>query len=305
MTTRGDGNWYLKTIRCNEARSEIGLVVAGVALETITGEVRGPYCEYSTTLTATYRWTKAEMPVPQGVAAYRVAVEESCLWEPAHPFLYRGHWQSDSEEPVEYYFGWRVLSRRDCSLFLNSAPLFLRGMTISYVDDQTLRRLHEIRCNLAWIEDGQWSPLTDEYGPFVFARLPDDAVTVVKEAGPRKPSIAAWIIDDSIDRQTLDTLRRIDPTTLFAQWKDLADLSEPGEVDLYLVRLPDEEIPEVTDPARPWIAVFDADIEAFIIEDEEWTQQAGQWDERFGSLPGCAGWLASNRGNGIADAGIA
>lgn len=292
----GTQRWRLQTISANEARSEMGLIIhdAPSLPGPVAGEVCGPFCAYSTTLTAKYSWQEADLKgARETVAAYRVTVEESCLWEPVHPFLYKGHWQAGDGQPESVQFGWRVLARRQNALTLNGQPLWIEGVTLDQPTEGSLRDVHNVGCNLALIGEGEWTPLADELGPFVLARLPGSeksAKEAVLQSGPRRPSIAAWIVPPDLTEH-VDDIARLDRTTLIAQWSD-KQRTPHSNVDLLLVECTLDTLAESTPSENAWVAVVATELSAEEFDPDAWQEVQSQLNERLRPMPGCVGWIA-------------
>ena len=92
----GVASWRLQATRIHETLSRVVLVILpvdGAGLD-VAGELVGPICEYATTLTARHPWRRAALPAGADprLQAYSIEIPDCCLWEPEHPFLYRGAW---------------------------------------------------------------------------------------------------------------------------------------------------------------------------------------------------------------------
>lgn len=290
-------NWRLQTINANEARSEMGLIVASDPPEAaaIQGEIYGPYCVYAKTLPASYSWRDSPMEnLPAGVSTYRLSVEESCLWEPVHPFLYKGYWERGASGQVPVQFGWRVLSHRSGFLSLNGRPFRIQGVRLADADEPALRAMHQCNCNVLLLGDGEWSPLTDRFGPFVLATLPETIVEAshsVLEAGPRKPSIGAWIVPESFSPDHVRKVQEWDKTTLTARWCDAEDVPHDDAVDFLLIRHDRRSLTQSSPPSIPWVAVVESDLFNDGFDGEAWASTADELNETLNESAVCVGWI--------------
>lgn len=301
----GIRSWRLQTVAANDARSEVGLVLIGdgVGEMSLDGGVSGPQCAYSTTLPADYAWQPADKElIRDDMAAFKLCVEESCLWEPAHPFLYTGAWKtSTSDHEVPVTIGWRVLKLRGSDLLLNGKPYRIRGLAMHQEREKVLRELHDWGCNLLYDPQSHPTPATDTFGPFVTATLPgdpDDAFIAVQDASAARPSLGIWTVPPNFPQESLDQVRKQDPTCIFAQVVG-AVLSAPEHAfDAVVAELiiiagrADAVLQAGRHAPVPWIAAVQTDKEPDKLKKKDWETISKKLSDSFDEEPQCVGWIA-------------
>lgn len=287
-------SWRLRTLAVNEASSQAALLFdhsSGQPL-SITGQVRGPLCEYATTLAAKYPLQPASSSDPR-ISSYLIDIPESCLWEPAHPFRYSIHW-SDGSQEAQANFGLRVLSIQRSQLLLNGQPYRFRGIALASVTEESLRTLHDLGCNLL-ISPQEDVTATDRLGPFVLRNL-GDSLAAAREnlaaAGPMQPSIACWRAGPDLSAADLQVLRGIDKMSLFA--RELPADTKGGNVegaDLALLTISEGDLERDRDLAIPWLAVVPLPGQHDL--PGNWKDISTRLDQATRHREGCIGWVAT------------
>ncbi len=122
-----------------EPHSDSGIV-------DLKGFVRGPFCEFSKTLTADF---PLRTVINAGLVTPSVEslVMEPCYWTPHLPFLYEFHLKLQMEdgsfENALLKTNMKRMNRKDRNLRLQGKRIVLRGLRCSSLDDMTLRLARE------------------------------------------------------------------------------------------------------------------------------------------------------------------
>jgi hypothetical protein len=290
--------WRLRALAVNEASSQAALLFANPSGQplSINGQVRGPLCEYATTLAAKHPLQPGSSSDPR-ITSYLIDIPESCLWEPAHPFRYAINW-NDGSQDTQVSFGLRVLSIQRSQLLLNGQPYRFRGITLASVSEASLRELHDLGCNLLISPQEDITATTDQLGPFVLRNLGDSLAAAREQlaaAGPLQPSIACWCAPPGLSATDLEVLRGIDKMTLFA--RELPAPIQRGDAkgenldgaDLALLRISEGELEMSRGFAIPWLAVVRLPGQGNLLGN--WKDTATRLDQATRHSDGCIGWV--------------
>src|SRR5262249_49172790 len=134
--------------------SATGLTDTQRAALTLSGEIIGPRCEYSSTLTSRTS-LHAVAPGPPSQLRASARILEPCLWEPQHPFCYEMKLELHSDSALldsrRICFGIRHLAVERGSLRLSGQSLFLRGVRHTGATSAAeLDAWHSAECS-AWL----------------------------------------------------------------------------------------------------------------------------------------------------------
>lgn len=157
-------------IRCTDRTESFAKVLlehADAPTAAIEGHIRGPYCDYSRTLTA-------KCPVQGGQAA----IVDPCYWTPKLPFLYEANLAIETDrgtEELQFRFGLRRWQIDGARLRLNGKATVVRGVAGSGEVD-----LEAFRANSACL----WMT---EYRPEVMQAASKQGVAVVYHGTPLTP----------------------------------------------------------------------------------------------------------------------
>jgi hypothetical protein len=193
------------TSRLQPAQADIRIAVApeGSTKDVeLRGKLVGPRCLYASTVEVAYPFR----PIPADALDchaerlnMRVTIPEPSFWEPATPFLYKGHlelWQNGHRtDQRRLQTGLRQLQLGPSGLRLNGRPFFIRGAECSNVSHEHLRALHQSGINTLAVPSENaassiWD-LADQMGFFVLARLHSGNQI---QAGLGHPSFMGWIV---------------------------------------------------------------------------------------------------------------
>lgn len=115
----------------------------------LAGFIRGPFCAYSTTLTADY---PLHPSAEGGVNAIEGQVLEPCYWTPLTPFLYELQLQLEGADGTEQKMilntGMKRLQCLAGNLFLEQKRIVLRGMCCNTVNETALQEAHRFETSL-------------------------------------------------------------------------------------------------------------------------------------------------------------
>lgn len=131
-------DWRLRVLSVNEAQSRIALLVTGDSSQplAVEGMLSGPKCAYARTIAVDHPFRAARSSSANAASVPFVSlIDEACLWEPIHPFLYEGHWRAGADEPaIPLSVGVRSLAVRANAVWLNGQPFRFRGLSLSWKD---------------------------------------------------------------------------------------------------------------------------------------------------------------------------
>lgn len=290
-------NYHLRAVRVSEAISRLGLVLRTENGAVVRGGARGPVCEYTTTLPASFFWRAADRASPAaGLAVFELDIDETCLWEPAHPFRYECSLRVESSGPPglneTFEIGFRTLAIREGALLLNGRPLRVRGLAVRSLDAESMRRLHAWNAPFVWTDSDD--ALLDRCGLMTFGALdPDDPMASVDAAGPRRPSIGIWTSNDPLSSELVARLRKLDPTVLFARVVSAANVQAAEAPDLLVIEGEAESVLAAGRRASsPWIARLRGACAVPPRTEEDWSALAERWERFFDAAEGCLGWVA-------------
>jgi len=308
VTTSGESidpvaSWRLRQLEVSETSSRIALLLTGPDPQAVAvrGQLTGPFCEYAATLPADYYWRM--MPLPGNadprLSAFAVEALDTCLWEPDHPFLYRGSWRHQNDrESHEFHIGWRTLSIKDGSLLLNGQPYRFQGLAQGLAnppkDKDDLRKLQSCRCNLLYDPRDAGTDLTDEFGPFRMLDLPahaDEAMRALDDAGPTRPSIGVWLARQQHDDQVYRQLRVRDPAVLFAEYAPARSIPNQTAADCLLIHGALDDILAAPKPSIPWIAAVGKSADMGDVGADRFEELRQQIEQATQSADQCLGWL--------------
>lgn len=274
----------------------------GLRLE---GHLTGPVCLYARTVEATARIRPEPTgPGVGGTAPLQAAcdVSEPCLWEPEHPFLYRGAvelWQHDrqlDERPLSV--GIRVVGATEKQLLLNGKPATLRGAQCPGGDCGGAAGIGQWRkagCHALVGRDFGEETLAeaDRVGVLLVVRLEGSA----EEQGAHSPSarvaaqrlhpsIGVWAVDADT---TVAAVRRADPYRPVAVVQAAAAGSGRTEADLIVASGSGEEILELALRANKPVLACRAGREQ--VAPETFAEALKQWEAPLAEAPRLAGWI--------------
>lgn len=285
--------WRLRAVAVNDAVSRVAIQFAIPEDQKfeIAGHLRGPLCEYATTLAAKYPLNRTSSPNPQ-VTTYLADIPESCLWEPAHPFRYAVSF-SDGSQSTEALIGLRSLSLQRSSLTLNGNPFRFRGIATKSVSPEQMKHLHAIDCNLLFTDDEDIAADADQWGPMIVGNLfsnPQELSQQMAAAGPLHPSIGIWRIGDAVSEQDLIKCRGIDMRTLIARHGSLEKETDLRGADLLLVDVEEKELASLPGINVPWLPLIHPSGPVSL-DVQLWKTRVHTLDQLTKRLPGCLGWV--------------
>jgi hypothetical protein len=218
----------------------------------IEGTVKGPICEYSTTLSGRSRLEPefvAERASPASNLKAHATILDPCYWEPQHPFCYEIDLELRDDERVldrrHILTGLRHLTVESSELLLNGRPYFLQGVrhppTASIAE---LEAWHEANCQAFLVQTTpELCERTDRWGPLILHLLPpmesDARDQVVRLRN--HPSLLVWVVPDQLTGEYLatfaKTIRSHDPSRPIGQFIP-SDRPLPAEasIDVFLLR---------------------------------------------------------------------
>ncbi|MFO0944900.1 MAG: hypothetical protein U1D30_02970 [Planctomycetota bacterium] len=274
------------------------------------GNITGPHCVYSSTLPAKH----SMIPLPptekldSRIQVSAFDIPESCLWEPEHPFLYKGAFRV-AENEIPLSLGLRSFAIRQGQLLLNSRPYWFRGRMETPVNEEQLQRFHQWGCNLL-VPRQPVSPeaitLTDRFGPFLATALTDFPQTTdttasdpagpipyafLEHGGPCHPSLGIWWSKEELSTDLVNRIRAFEPSSLFARWIPSHRLPSTCSADLIFVEGNETALPSVGPSCQcPWIAV----VEGFSnreLDEATWREASDRLDVSLANAEGCIGWV--------------
>lgn len=285
--------WRLRAVAVNDAVSRVAIQFAIPEDQKfeIAGHLRGPLCEYATTLAAKYPLKRTASPSPQ-VTTYLADIPESCLWEPAHPFRYAVSF-SDGSQSTEALIGLRSLSLQRSNLSLNGNPFRFRGIATKSSSPEQMKHLHTIDCNLLFTDVADIVTHANQWGPMIVGNLFSNLEELSQQmaaAGPLHPSIAIWRIGDAVSEQDLTHPRAIDQRTLIARHGSLEKETDLRGADLLLVDIEEKELASLPGASVPWLPLIHPSAPVSL-DLQPWKTRAHTLDQFTKRLPGCLGWV--------------
>lgn len=272
----------------------------------IEGAVKGPLCEYSTTLSGETRLEPefvAEQASPSSGLKASAEILDPCFWEPQHPFCYEVDLELHDDDRLldmrRIITGLRHLAVEEGELLLNGQDFFLEG--VGHPAAATIAQLeawHDVGCAAFLVEaPPELCARTDRWGPMILHLLPQAEAEAVDQVTRLRnhPSVLMWVVPAQLAGEQLDTLiktiRQHDPSRPIGQLA-VSDQPLPAESALDLFFLPAGH-PAIrsTECGKPIIVLGRMTGHEGRVNVENFGDEIARLREHVGSHPGLAGLI--------------
>ena len=274
------------------------------------GQIVGPTCPYSSTLTARIplhsrigkdlAGEAVDTQRPDVLSA-SARILDPCFWEPEHPFCYELQLQLDQDQTClatqAVQMGVRHLEVRRSRLRLNGQEFFLTAVRRDMVPGEgDLEAWHHAGCT-AWLTHSshELCDQSDRWGPMILHRLSPDPQACLAEVEQLRnhPSLLMWVLPEqsreSEPRRHIQAIRSLDRSRPIARIVEgNLQKSQDDRVDVLFV-LADElcEISPISD--RAIVAVLGGPDERSSSTPSRFVSTIQQIRTKLGDPPALAG----------------
>ena len=208
--------------------AQVSSLAAG-AEWTLNGTVRGPHCQFSHTLPASFHFRDAGGG-PTLLA--EAVVSEPCFWSPRLPSLYDVSVELCGQDGVlqklERSIGFRALGDRGDSLFLEGSRWVLRGIQSTHVHETSLADWHAASAAVVVADPSiEHCRAASEQGVLIVAKLVSG-----EEICRQLTRLSGWaavaVAVLPPDTDPPEDIRHAAPNLLLAQWQTSPQTIRPA-----------------------------------------------------------------------------
>lgn len=175
-----------------EVALRLGVDVSERPVTIVSAQIRGPFCEYASTLPAKITFRRNDREIND----LKATVPDPCYWTPAMPHLYRVEIQyrcseSQAVETVRFERGLRRYEVRNNALFVDGERTVIRAVGWDdFVEEPYWKELRATRTSLVISElDSDFAIKCSQHGVPLFLKCPNSQI---KEGQPSTQDFPAF-----------------------------------------------------------------------------------------------------------------